>query len=143
MVLVSSDKRQTEARLFGMSVKDVPKAEQGVCFCYSLTHPGNYEFLLTNGLIVVRSVVTIVFFDPFGWQARQVVQSVLGSAGVDRIIPVLPVARVFQDAVQGVLPVAPVGPVDDVHTLASSLPGSSTVINVPAPAQLSFHQWFR
>jgi len=47
-----------------------------------------------------------------------VVQSVLGSAGVERIFSVPPVARKFQDAAQGALPVAPVGSVDDVPTLA-------------------------
>jgi len=108
MVQVALDKRQTEARLSGMAVKDVHKAEQGVCFGYSRTHPGNYEFLLSNGLVVVRSVVEIVFCDPFDWPTRKVIHSVLGSSGEERVVPVPLRDNVFQDVVQAALPADPV-----------------------------------
>jgi hypothetical protein len=68
MVQEHKDKRKAQALVNGRTVKSEPVAELGVMLGFCPSIPGDYEFLISNGRVVPRRVVSIVqVFPPDGF----------------------------------------------------------------------------
>ena len=132
MVSVFEQKRRKEASLVGMFVKDVHRAELGVCMGYSRDCPGTYDFLLAGDIIVTRAVIERVNVTPFDCTVRKVLVPILTPPSVGPFD-----VNQFQFAVQpSSLPVShsmdsavydPVDPVEPIQLIIPSLQIPSSV----------------
>ena len=127
MVSVSKDKRRREASVLSMFVNDVHRSEVGVCLGYSRSTPGAYDFLLENGEVAVRSVLSRVNLVPFGWVPKKV------------LLPVLDLPSVYPDVSS--VSASPIAPQDVLHPLVVdpslvpshvSGPASDQFLNIPS-----------
>jgi hypothetical protein len=113
LTLTLPAKRASQALVHDMPVKDVSRAELAVCMGFSRAHPGSYDFLLANGEVVPRSVVSIVNVTPFDWHPRRVLQAELWPPAVGpRVEETVPLPLEVGDGgvqgpVQGVVPGGP------------------------------------
>ena len=68
-------KRAHNASLSDYAVQLTARSELGVCVGADSSTPGQYMFMLGNGMVVPRSVITTINTLPFDWKPQQVVIS--------------------------------------------------------------------
>ena len=72
MVQQFDDKRHRLATAVGISLSHSPVSELGVCLGPDLSFPGSFLFVVANGSVMPRRVLTIVKVHPFNWIPQHV-----------------------------------------------------------------------
>jgi hypothetical protein len=85
MVLCGKAARDANALASNQTAKSSPRSELGVCLGPSQETPGAYNFILENGKIVPRHILSIVNVIPFNWKARPVLRSYLDSSATQTL----------------------------------------------------------
>jgi len=76
VVQQSVSQRRIVAKKSGQLVSSIPPGEIGDCMGFSQDTPGDYDFLLSSGLILPRrQIVVLQGVIPFGWVPKTVVQA--------------------------------------------------------------------
>jgi hypothetical protein len=88
MVLEGSATRYARAATHAQTKQATPKGQLGICFGFSATTPGSYNFLLASGRIVPCRILTLVnVANPFGFKTRVVYKARLEHSSVTVALP--------------------------------------------------------